>query len=208
MSKRDRHLKQRLDELFSETPEPAETQPEAPAAEPAAPSAQAARPGDWAAAAAPELPYLTALIEQLPLPAYLKDREHTWLAVNTAFAQLIDHTPETLLGHTDKEQADEAWQLDDRVLDNGQPEETQASTPLPDGRVRIRRTRRTPLCGAGQKARYVLGMVEDNIAATPGERFCNGSSDSPGTTGNNGYFTLRHRLVSSKLSSSIRSKIN
>jgi hypothetical protein len=58
MSKRDRHLKQRLDELFSQAPEPAETQPAAPAAEPEAPSAEAAGPVELAAATALELPYL------------------------------------------------------------------------------------------------------------------------------------------------------
>jgi PAS domain S-box-containing protein len=167
MSKRDRHLKQRLDELFSQAPEPAETQPAAPAAEPEAPSAEAAGPVELAAATALELPYLKAMIDQLPLPAYLKDHEHTWMAVNTALAQLIGHTPETLLGHTDKEQADTAWQLDDRVLDSGEPEETQETIPLPDGRIITRRTRRTPLRGAGQKAHYVMGVVEDNVASTP-----------------------------------------
>ena len=41
------------------------------------------------------------------------------------------------------------------------------STPLPDGRIRTRRTRRTPLCGAGQKTRYVLGVVRDSNPASP-----------------------------------------
>lgn len=169
MSKRDRHLKQRLDELFSQAPEPAETQPEAPAAEPAAPSPEGAHPAQLAATAAPELPYLKAIIDQLPLPAYLKDREHTWVAVNPTFAELIGRTPETLLGHTDKEQADEAWQLDDRVLDNGQPEESQATTPMPDGKIRTRRTRRTPLLTRGQAVHYVMGVVEDSVAVAPAQ---------------------------------------
>ena len=108
MSKRDRHLKQRLDELFSPAPEPAETQPEESAAEPEAVSSRSGRPVEPAAAAAPERPYLKDLIDQLPLPAYLKDREHTWVAVNAAFAQLIGRTPEMLLGRADKEQADDA----------------------------------------------------------------------------------------------------
>ncbi len=163
MSKRDRHLKQRLDELFSSPPEPAETPPEAQAAE-LAPSSI-----ERAAAAAPELPYLKAMIDQLPLPAYLKNREHTWVAVNTLFAQLIGHTPETLLGHTDKEQADKAWQLDDRVLDSGQSEEVRETSSLPDGKIRIRCTRRTPLLTTGQDVHYVMCVVEDSVAAAPAE---------------------------------------
>jgi PAS domain S-box-containing protein len=153
MSKRDRQLKQRLDELFSSPPTPPDISPELPEAGREAPPPGPAVPAD--------LSYLTTVIAQLPLPAYLKDREHTWVAVNAAFAQIIGHTPEALLGHTDKEQADDAWQLDDRVLDNGQGEDREETTPLPDGSIRRRRTRRTPLFGEGREVRYVMGVVED-----------------------------------------------
>jgi PAS domain S-box-containing protein len=165
MSKRDRHLKQRLDELFSA---PAEIQPEAPAAEPPAQPLKAADSIGPAPAAPTDLSQLQTVIDQLPLPAYLKDREHTWVAINAAFAQLIGHTPETLQGHTDKEQADEAWQLDDRVLDSGQQDDTQETTPLPDGSIHTRRTRRIPLLDASQGARYVMGVVEETVRPAPG----------------------------------------
>ena len=158
MSKRDRYLKQRLDELFSPASEPAETQPEEPAAEPEAAPSRSGRPVEQAAATAPERPYLKDLIDQLPLPAYLKDREHTWVAVNAAFAQLIGCTQEMLLGHADKEQADGAWQLDDRVLDTGQPEVTEESLLLPAGKICTRRTR------------PILSMRRDTASSHPCRR--------------------------------------
>src|SRR5512135_1267558 len=102
MSKRDRHLKQRLDELFSSSAEPAETQ--LPAEEPAAQPSQHAVSIESTAAASADLSFLKTAIAHFPLPAYLKDHEHTWVAVNAAFAQLIGYTPEALLGHSDKEQ--------------------------------------------------------------------------------------------------------
>ena len=166
MSKRDRHLKQRLDELFSSSAEPAETQPPAPAEEPAAQPSQAAVSIGLTATAPADLSYLKTAIEQLPLPAYLKDHEHTWVAVNAAFARLIGYAPEALLGHSDKEQADDAWQLDDRVLDGSDEGDSEETTSLPDGTIRTRRTRRSLLFAAGQEARYVMGIVEETLAAS------------------------------------------
>jgi PAS domain S-box-containing protein len=164
MSKRERHLKQRLDELFSSSVEPAETQPETPAAEQQAQPLRAADSIGPTPAAPIELSYLQGMINELPLPAYIKDHEHTWVAINAAFARLIGQAPEALLGHSDKEQADAAWQLDDRVLDAGLPEETQETLSLPDGSICTRRTRRTPLPAAGQP-RFVMGVVEETFAA-------------------------------------------
>jgi PAS domain S-box-containing protein len=160
MSKRDRHLKQRLNE-FSSPGDAADTQPPAPITESAAPSSPAAGPIGSAATTPADLSYLTAAIEQLPLPAYLKDREHTWVAVNADFARLIGNTPDALLGHSDKEQADDAWQLDDRVLDGNDDGDSEETTTHPDGTIRTRRTKRSLLSASGQDARYVMGVVEE-----------------------------------------------
>jgi hypothetical protein len=86
---------------------------------------------------------------------------------NAAFAQIVGHAPEALLGHSDKEQSDEAWQMDDRVLDNGRGEDRQETTPLPDGSIRTRHTRRIPLFGEGQEVRYVMGVVEETLTPAP-----------------------------------------
>jgi GAF domain-containing protein len=164
MSKRDRHLKQRLEELFS-APAEAAAQPETPAAQGIQPSGTAS---SIEGAISPDaLSYLQAVIEQLPLPAYLKDREHTWIAVNEAFARRYGCAPTALVGHSDKEQADEVWQLDENVLDAGQPEESQETTPLPDGMIRTRRTRRTPL-PPGRQARYLMGVMEETVTPATG----------------------------------------
>jgi PAS domain S-box-containing protein len=164
MSKRQRHLKQRLDELFST----AEDSEAVAANASAAPADQSPTPIEAEQAARPLLDdrvRLLTVIEQLPLPAYVKDHEHTWVAVNTAYGELIGHASADLIGHTDKEQADEAWQLDDRVLDTGQPEESQETTTLPDGSIRTRRFTRTALFNDQREVQYVMGLVqEQNVA--------------------------------------------
>ncbi len=163
MSKRQRHLKQRLDELFSTAEES-----EAVAADASAPPSPTPLDAEQAAPAAADRVRLLAVIEQLPLPAYVKDSEHTWVAVNAAYGELIGHAPAKLIGHTDKEQADEAWQLDDRVLDTGQPEETQETIPLPAGSSRTRHIKRTALFNDQHQVQYVLGVVhETTLSATP-----------------------------------------
>lgn len=164
MSKRQRHLKQRLDELFS-TAEETEAAPEAAAAADQLPTPieaeRAARPPQ------DNRVRLVTVIEQLPLPAYVKDHEHTWVAVNAAYGKLIGHAPANLIGHTDKEQADEAWQLDDRVLGTGQPAETEETLTLPDGSIRTRRFKRTALFSDQREVQYVLGLVQEQDVAQP-----------------------------------------
>lgn len=162
MSKRERHLKQRLDELFSTAEES-----EAAAADASAASAVQSPTPIEPATRPPlgDLVRLLTVIEQLPLPAYIKDHEHTWVAVNAAYGELIGHAPANLIGYTDKEQADEAWQLDDRVLDTGQPEDTQETVTLPNGSIRTRRIRRTALFNDQHEVQYVMGLVQEQVVA-------------------------------------------
>ncbi|HZY42470.1 MAG TPA: PAS domain S-box protein, partial [Anaerolineae bacterium] len=160
MTKRDRELKQRLEELFSseaELPPPADANP--------IDAAGSAPPIESMARALAVLPpdLWKTILDQLPLPVYLKDREHTWVAVNSACGDLLGRLPAMLIGHVDKEQPDEAWQLDDQVLETNQPGDTQVSTTALDGTIYIRRTRRVPLSIADRdaQARYVLGIIEE-----------------------------------------------
>lgn len=159
MTKRDRELKQRLTELFSESaaPEPADDLPPAPA-----PSTEAAAP-----AGPIDLTLLKSVIEHLPQPVYLKDADHTWVAVSPAFAALLGQPADTLAGHVDKEQSDEAWQLDDQVLTSGQPDDVQETISQPDGSLRTRRVRRTPLGGENGSPRYLLGTIDETIKGAP-----------------------------------------
>jgi len=167
MAKRDRELRHRLEELFSSEAEapPADSGPielagpaaDTPAVE-ASPIESVAR---TLGALPPEL--WKTILDHLPLPVYLKDREHTWIAVNGACSDLLGRPAGMLLGHTDKEQPDEAWQLDDQVLETGQADDTQVTTTALDGSLHTRRTRRVPLADDQGQVRYVLGIIEDSV---------------------------------------------
>lgn len=182
MSKRERRLNQRLEELFSNEPvseaEEAASEPTQAPPAPAAPSVEApaaleAAPPAMAPENSPPAPLrtidatATSVIEQMPVPVYVKDREHNWVATNAAFCQRLGREAGALLGHVDKEQADEAWQLDDRVLDTGQVDESQQSIIRPDGSIRVVRTRRVPLLDQEQQVTGVMGIIYESI--TPRE---------------------------------------
>ena len=162
MKKRKRQLNQRLEELFSSENVPQDAPQAAPHPEP--PEEAAPAPRNIAADTA-------AIISHLPMPAYVKDREHRWVAVNDAFCQILQQPANVLLGHVDKEQADEAWQQDDRVLESGQVDHEQKTTPLPDGTLRTLSIRRVPLFDAEQQVTGVMGVIVETSTtreAAPG----------------------------------------
>ncbi len=155
MTKRKRELHQRLTELFSDSAAPAPDEETPPA------------PPEAAATSAPQTrelvdnALLKTVLDNLPQPAYIKDDQHSWVAVNPAFADWLGVPAGSLPGHVDKEQSDEAWQLDDQVLTSGQPNETQETFPQADGSIRTRRIRRVPLTSGDR--RYVLATIEETL---------------------------------------------
>ncbi len=162
MSKRKQHLNQRLEELFSSEPAAeGKVLPSDTAAVPAKSTKAQPRPVDAE---------IAAVIEQMPVPVYIKDREHNWVAVNAALCQRLGHPASALLGHVDKEQMDEAWQADDRVLETGQIDQEQKSTPLPDGSLRVVNIRRVPLFDAEHRVSGLLGIIHETTTASEATR--------------------------------------
>ncbi|MEO8628055.1 MAG: PAS domain S-box protein, partial [Betaproteobacteria bacterium] len=70
--------------------------------------------------------YLEEIINALPTPLFLKDREHRWVLLNDAFCRFMGHGRAELLGKTDAdflslERANEMFAEDDQVLLNRKP---------------------------------------------------------------------------------------
>src|SRR5512141_137640 len=117
MNKRKRELTQRLEDLFS-TPAEAAVGEEQPLA---LESGLSQFINALASNADPT--FLAKFFDHLPLPIYVKDREHKWVAANPAFCQILRRQASQLIGRADKEQTDDEWQHDDHVLETGQPED-------------------------------------------------------------------------------------
>ena len=69
--------------------------------------------------------YLDDIIDSLPDPIFVKDREHRWVLLNKAFCEFIGKPREELLGKSDydlfpKSEADVFWAKDEVVFSTGQ----------------------------------------------------------------------------------------
>jgi PAS domain S-box-containing protein len=74
--------------------------------------------------------FLRNVLEAFPDPLFIKDREHRWVAVNSAFCGLLGLPAEQLLGKSDHDflpapQADMYWEQDNQVFRTGKPLEAE-----------------------------------------------------------------------------------
>ncbi len=70
--------------------------------------------------------FLDALINAIPTPVTVKDREHRYLHVNDAFCQLAGHSRQELVGHDDSvilppEEVEFVWKLDHEAVSSDKP---------------------------------------------------------------------------------------
>ena len=114
--------------------------------------------------------FMKSIIDEIPDPIFIKDREHKWVVVNRAFCDtLFDGMPEEeFIGRSDyefspKEEADWFWEQDEKTLEMGEIQETEELHTNPDGDVRILYTRKIPLSVVGQdgKPDYLVGIIHD-----------------------------------------------
>lgn len=89
---------------------------------------------------------LQTLLNALPTPMFLIDREHRLVLVNDAFCVMAGRTPEELVNRTDypvpDEQKAEFFRVDDEVFSTGHPNENEELTTTANGDVRIILTRK------------------------------------------------------------------
>jgi len=69
--------------------------------------------------------FLNRIIDTIPDPVFVKDREHRWVHLNQAFCQFIGHPLEALLGKSDydffpAQEADVFWTKDEAVFESGE----------------------------------------------------------------------------------------
>src|SRR6478672_5638838 len=74
--------------------------------------------------------FLMKVINGIPDPIFIKDRQHRWLFFNDAFCDFLGHSRETLLGRSDYDffpphQAEIFWQQDELTFTTGIPQENE-----------------------------------------------------------------------------------
>ncbi|OFX27055.1 MAG: hypothetical protein A2033_06315 [Bacteroidetes bacterium GWA2_31_9] len=65
------------------------------------------------------------LINNIPDPVFVKDKDHKWILINDALCEMMGHSREEIIGKSDydyfsKEQADIYWEGDNRVFKTGE----------------------------------------------------------------------------------------
>ena len=85
--------------------------------------------------------FVDAVINAVPIPITVKNREHRWVMVNDAAARGLGRQRSELIGlgdgdlHTDEYRA-RAWEEDDETLVTGVPLVREVEVPFPDGTTR------------------------------------------------------------------------
>jgi len=167
MSKRSHNLTHRLEELFSTPAEPEADRPQPAEPEEVIAATPEAAHADHGLFEQAEASFVKTILDQLPAPIYVKDRDHKWVAVNPAFCHLIGKPADAIIGYTDKEQSDDDWQRDDQVFETGLTDELQQALNRPDGSSFTRSIHRVPLKNAAGDVDYLVTIIEDAAQPKP-----------------------------------------
>ncbi|MGX5733298.1 EAL domain-containing protein [Bosea thiooxidans] len=91
---------------------------------------------------------LQTILNAIPNPVFLKDRQHRIVLVNDAHCKLMGRTPDDILNSTDEsyvpqEQLDVFWKVDNDVLATGLPNENEEVLTDGNGSLRVILTRKS-----------------------------------------------------------------
>lgn len=109
---------------------------------------------------------LQLVIDSIPDPIFVKDRQHRWIACNQGFCALVGHPYDDLIGRSDpdywpKEQVEVFWRFDDLVFDSGEPNENEELATGADGVTRTIWTRKFPMRNAQGEVVGLCGFITD-----------------------------------------------
>ncbi|WP_437284573.1 PAS domain-containing protein [Sorangium sp. So ce406] len=109
---------------------------------------------------------LQLVLDTIPDPVFVKDRQHRWIACNPGFCRLIGQRYDDLIGRSDpdywpKAQADIFWSFDDLVFNSGEPIENEEVATGSDGVTRTIWTRKFPMKNAQGEVVGLCGLITD-----------------------------------------------
>lgn len=110
--------------------------------------------------------FLKTVIEHIPDPIFIKDKNHALLEMNQANAQVIGLPSQDLLGKTDRELfppelAERFHRRDSQVFSTNQILEAEDKTTWADGQEHTAYTRLIPIPNPAGQPEYMLGISHD-----------------------------------------------
>jgi len=109
--------------------------------------------------------FLRSALDAVPDPLFVKDREHRWVAVNSAFCKVMNSTEEGLLGRSDYDfvpahQADVFWRKDEQVFRSGIPDENEETLTNGAGQEHILVTKKAAFTSTDGEC-FLVGVIRD-----------------------------------------------
>lgn len=109
---------------------------------------------------------LQRVLDTIPDPVFVKDRQHRWIAFNAGFCALVGHSREALLGRSDPdfwpaEQVEVFWRMDDLVFESGEPLENEEQLTGGDGVERTIWTRKYAVRDDEGQVIGLCGVITD-----------------------------------------------
>ncbi len=109
--------------------------------------------------------FLQTIINTIPDPVFVKDKDHRWIVLNEAFCQLIGYPLEKLIKKTDynffpKAEADIFWQQDQLVFYSKQQQENEEKLTDAKGEIHYIETKRSLHRDAGGNI-FLVGVIRD-----------------------------------------------
>ncbi|CAN1208685.1 hypothetical protein TUMEXPCC7403_00590 [Tumidithrix helvetica PCC 7403] len=109
--------------------------------------------------------FFEQVINSIPDPVFVKDRDHRWIILNDAFCQFIGHPRSQLLGKSDRDffpkaEADVFWEMDNAVFDSSVECENEEHFTDAKGNPHFISTKKSVLIdGSGNKV--LIGIIRD-----------------------------------------------
>lgn len=112
-----------------------------------------------------DIEVLMGVLNLLPNPVYVKDRNHLWVAVNTAFCKFLGREESELIGksdfdHNPKEQAEVFWAMDDEVFETRQENINIEKTVNRSGKTLCVESRKSYYETSNGEP-YIIGVLSD-----------------------------------------------
>lgn len=109
--------------------------------------------------------FLQDMLNHIPDPIFMKDKEHRWIGGNEAFWKLMDGPPEKFIGKSDyeffpKEEADVFWEKDNEVLNSGKALVYEEFFTDSTGRRHVFSTKKIAFPNE-QGEKYLVGVIRD-----------------------------------------------
>lgn len=109
--------------------------------------------------------FLDRVIDALPDPVFVKDREHRWILLNDANCKFTGLPREALLGKSDydifpKAEAEVFWKKDELVFDSGEVNLNEESFTSANGEEYYIQTKKTPFVSS-DGSQMLVGVIRD-----------------------------------------------